>query len=121
MRAADPIALRMRLLFLSVGLTFRRSWWARWRGFSSIVRSRSRRTRARKTSMRLLGVSVVVGTAVLSLAWNLSSGRTHPKHPAGPDEAAITASIDSSERSSDDRSRDEWAKPKAVLTFLGAR
>ena len=71
--------------------------------------------------MRLLGASLVVGTAIVSLAWNPSFGRAHPKHSAGPDEAAITASIDSSERSSDDRSRDEWAKPKAVLTFLGAR
>jgi predicted methyltransferase len=70
--------------------------------------------------MRSQRVSVVLGTAVLALTWNLSSGRA-AKQPAGPDAAAITASIDSSERSTDDRSRDAWAKPQAVLTFLGAR
>jgi predicted methyltransferase len=71
--------------------------------------------------MRPSGLSVVLGTAVLSLTWNLSLGRATAQHPTGPDAAAITAAIDSSERPSDDRSRDEWAKPQAVLTFLGAR
>jgi predicted methyltransferase len=38
-----------------------------------------------------------------------------------PDKAAIEAAISNPERSEEDRKRDAWAKPEAILTFLGAR
>ncbi|MGH8134032.1 MAG: class I SAM-dependent methyltransferase [Steroidobacteraceae bacterium] len=51
-----------------------------------------------------------------ALLWNPALA-----HPAKADAGAIAASIASPDRPQADRERDPWAKPRTVLTFLGAR
>jgi len=70
--------------------------------------------------MRLSTVCVALSLITTAFVWNQSLAR-HAKPSAKPDAAAITAAIASPERSADDRERDGWAKPDAVLTFLDAR
>jgi predicted methyltransferase len=56
-------------------------------------------------------------------AWLLTLVSCAPwlAHAGSPDSKAIGAAIASQERSSEDRSQDEWRKPQVVLEFLGAK
>ena len=68
--------------------------------------------------MRLPAIRALVACAAVALPSHSVFARTAP---AKADEAAIDASIASSERPAADRERDAWAKPEAVVTLLGAR
>lgn len=68
--------------------------------------------------MRSPSIRALVACAALALPWYSVFARTAP---AKADEAAIDASIANPERPAGDRERDAWAKPKTVLTLLGAR
>ena len=66
--------------------------------------------------MRPTALSLALIPVSLVFAFGTATARA-PK----ADAAAISASIASTERPAADKERDAWAKPEAVLTFLGAR
>lgn len=68
--------------------------------------------------MRSSAIRALVACAAVALPWHSLIARTAP---AKADQAAIDASIASPERPAADRERDAWAKPRTVLTLLGAR